>query len=182
MTAPTPVIMVELLTECAYMPTRRIMGYDLRSAYDVTIPPWDKDKIKTDLKVYLPSYFMGRIGPCSDWNKCEAVCISTDIVDEYTDNIYVMIWNRNSRSLKIHRGDRIGHIIFETQCQPLMIPISQNLWVKTIVVVLVVVVVVVLVVVLVVVVVGSSINSSSNITCNPRKQIIYTSILFRDCK
>lgn len=56
------------LSEHASAPTRgseKAAGYDLRSAYDCTVPARGKEMVATDIQVALPSGCYGRIAPRS---------------------------------------------------------------------------------------------------------------------
>jgi len=59
-------IFIKKLTENAIIPKRETdgsAGMDLRSAYDVVIPPNSRKLVKTDLAIKVPKDCYGRVAP-----------------------------------------------------------------------------------------------------------------------
>lgn len=76
----------------AYAPTKgsvKSAGYDLKSAFDVTVPARDKSLVDTGLKIQLPEGCYGRIAPRSGL----AVKNFIDVGGKnFTFEIFCMMW------------------------------------------------------------------------------------------
>jgi len=104
------------VTQMGYMPTRLsgdAVSYDLRSAYDVLIEPYDRDTITTDIWVSLPHGCIGVVTICNDWTEYTMLDVVCRVIDiPHTPNLGIIIWNHSAYLLEICRGSRIGQLVF----------------------------------------------------------------------
>merc|ERR1712027_207287 len=105
------------LSENAYAPTKgsaRAAGYDLRSAYDCTIPANGKAIVKTDIQIRVPEGTYGRIAPRSGLAAKHHIDVGAGVVDEdYTGNVGVVLFNHAQVEFEIKKGDRIAQLVCE---------------------------------------------------------------------
>jgi len=99
-----------------YIPTRRspdAAGYDLRSAYNLTIPPSQWRRVETDVWVILPQGHIGIVSPCSDWTPQCALTVEYSFIDDAAPtNIAVNILNSRGGTLNLYKGVRIAQLTF----------------------------------------------------------------------
>jgi dUTP pyrophosphatase len=89
-------------------------GYDLRSAYDYTIPSAGKVIAKTDLQIRVPSGTYGRVAPRSGLAAKHHIDVGAGVVDEdYTGNVGVVLFNHAAKEFVINKGDRIAQLVCE---------------------------------------------------------------------
>ncbi|XP_046979176.1 deoxyuridine 5'-triphosphate nucleotidohydrolase-like [Schistocerca americana] len=105
------------LTENAFAPSKEsstAAGYDLKSAYDIVIPPRGKELVKTDIKIQLPKGCYGRIAPRSGLALKHHIDVGAGVVDEdYRGNVGVVLFNHSDKPFNVQRGDRIAQLICE---------------------------------------------------------------------
>lgn len=105
------------LTEHALEPQRgseRAAGFDLRSAYDITVPARGKAIVKTDLQVQVPEGSYGRVAPRSGLAVKNFIDVGAGVVDEdYRGNLGVVLFNHSDTDFEVKRGDRIAQFICE---------------------------------------------------------------------
>ncbi|XP_049767619.1 deoxyuridine 5'-triphosphate nucleotidohydrolase-like [Schistocerca cancellata] len=110
------------LTENAFSPIKlspKSAGYDLRSAYDLCVPPHGKELVKIDIKVQLPEGCYGRIAPRSGIALNYHIDIGAGVIDEdYRGNIGVVLFNHSDKEFVVKRGDRIAQLICEQILYP----------------------------------------------------------------
>jgi dUTP pyrophosphatase len=115
------ILKVKFLSENATMPSRANKddaGYDLYSAYDITIPPNQLILVKTDIAIDLPKKTYGRVAPRSSMSK-QKLFSQAGVVDKgYRGNISVMLLNLRDEEYKIEKGHRIGQLICEKISMP----------------------------------------------------------------
>ena len=91
MARPEELLQVAKLTDLATIPTRgseHAAGYDLYSAYDMTIPARGKGLVKTDIQVKVPHGTYGRVAPRSGLAWKQHIDIGAGVVDEdYRGNL-----------------------------------------------------------------------------------------------
>jgi dUTP pyrophosphatase len=84
------------LTPNAFLPTSEssmAAGLDLKSAYDRTIPAYEKGLIETDLAIRVPSGCYGRIAPRSGLAIHHHISVGDVVIDaDYCGNIYVILF------------------------------------------------------------------------------------------
>ncbi|KAF2880654.1 hypothetical protein ILUMI_25518 [Ignelater luminosus] len=101
----------------AFSPTKgsaKAAGFDLKSAYDYTIPARGKEIIDTGIKVQLPEGCYGRIAPRSGLAAKHFIDVGAGVVDEdYRGIIKVVLFNHSEASFDVKRGDRIAQLICE---------------------------------------------------------------------
>lgn len=98
-------------------------GFDLRSAYDATVPARGNALIKTDLQIELPPGCYGRIAPRSGLALKHQIDVGAGIVDEdYRGNVGVVLFNHSDQPFNISHGDRIAQLI----CQRIYYPELQK--------------------------------------------------------
>ncbi|XP_023296248.2 deoxyuridine 5'-triphosphate nucleotidohydrolase-like [Lucilia cuprina] len=105
------------LTENAFEPVRgseRAAGYDLRSAYDLTVPARGKAVVNTDLQIQVPNGSYGRVAPRSGLAIKNFIDVGAGVVDEdYRGNLGVVLFNHSDQDFEVKRGDRIAQLICE---------------------------------------------------------------------
>ncbi|KAJ3649165.1 hypothetical protein Zmor_020921 [Zophobas morio] len=106
----------------AYPPTKgslKAAGYDLKSAYDCTVPARGKALVDTGIKVQLPEGCYGRIAPRSGLAVKNFIDVGAGVVDEdYRGVIKVVLFNHSDTPFEIKSGDRIAQFI----CQRIYYP------------------------------------------------------------
>nr|BBD20116.1 dUTPase [Penaeus japonicus]BDT61735.1 MAG: dUTPase [Marsupenaeus japonicus endogenous nimavirus] len=110
------------LTEHAFTPSKGskfAAGFDLCSAYDLTIPANGKSLVKTDIQVELPEGCYGRIAPRSGLSWKYHLNIGAGVVDrDYRGNVGVILFNHAKTDYKVKKGDRIAQLICEKIIYP----------------------------------------------------------------
>ncbi|ABI99180.1 DUTPase [Deerpox virus W-848-83] len=105
------------LSEFATIPkkaTYNSAGYDLYSAYDYTVNPFDRILVRTDISLEIPECCYGRIAPRSGLALNYNIDIGGGVIDrDYRGNIGVIVINNSTCVFEIKTGDRIAQIIFE---------------------------------------------------------------------
>ncbi|XP_022113962.1 deoxyuridine 5'-triphosphate nucleotidohydrolase [Pieris rapae] len=105
------------LSEHAFPPVRgseKAAGYDLKSAYNYTVPARGKELIKTDLQIELPSKCYGRVAPRSGLAVKNFIDVGAGVIDEdYRGNIGVVLFNHSDQDFVVKKGDRIAQLICE---------------------------------------------------------------------
>lgn len=114
------------LTDLAFEPVKgsaRAAGFDLRSAYDITVPARGKALVKTDLQIQVPSGSYGRVAPRSGLAVKNFIDVGAGVVDEdYRGNLGVVLFNHSEQSFEVKRGDRIAQLI----CERIFYPELEN--------------------------------------------------------
>ncbi|CAH1636013.1 unnamed protein product [Spodoptera littoralis] len=112
------------LTENAFAPTKgseKAAGYDLKSAYNYTVPARGKELVKTDLQIELPSGCYGRVAPRSGLAVKNFIDVGAGVIDEdYRGNVGVVIFNHSDQEFVINKGDRIAQLICERIYYPVL--------------------------------------------------------------
>ncbi|XP_069938091.1 deoxyuridine 5'-triphosphate nucleotidohydrolase, mitochondrial [Cherax quadricarinatus] len=89
-------------------------GYDLCSAYDVTVPATGKALIKTDIQVELPEGCYGRVAPRSGLAWKNHIDVAAGVIDrDYRGNVGVVLFNHAKVEFQVKKGDRIAQLICE---------------------------------------------------------------------
>lgn len=104
---------IKLSTD-AFMPSRAFAtdaGLDLRSPYDVIIPPRSAVTIDTGVHIELPIGTVGMVKSRSGLNvKCGI--LSEGVIDVgYTGSIRVKLYNHSLIAHKVYRGDKISQLV-----------------------------------------------------------------------
>jgi dUTP pyrophosphatase len=90
----TEMMQVKKLTEFAIIPTRGSQfaaGFDLSSAYDVTVPTRGKALVKTDIAIAIPELTYARIAPRSGLALKHFIDTGAGVVDyDYRKYIYIL--------------------------------------------------------------------------------------------
>merc|ERR1712027_12252 len=114
------------LSQNAYAPTKgsaRAAGYDLRSAYDCTIPANGKAIVKTDIQIRVPEGTYGRIAPRSGLAAKHHIDVGAGVVDEdYTGNVGVVLFNHAAEEFSVAKGDRIAQLV----CEKIEYPVLEE--------------------------------------------------------
>ncbi|XP_058815481.1 deoxyuridine 5'-triphosphate nucleotidohydrolase [Topomyia yanbarensis] len=105
------------LTDQAYAPTKgseKAAGFDLKSAYEYTVPARGKQLVMTDIQVQVPEGCYGRVAPRSGLAVKNFIDVGAGVVDEdYRGNLGVVLFNHSDVEFKVARGDRIAQFICE---------------------------------------------------------------------
>lgn len=105
------------LSDQAFAPTKgsqKAAGFDLKSAYEYTIPARGKQLVMTDIQVQLPEGCYGRVAPRSGLAVKNFIDVGAGVVDEdYRGNLGVVLFNHSANEFKVERGDRIAQFICE---------------------------------------------------------------------
>ncbi|GLH05393.1 hypothetical protein R5R35_013450 [Gryllus longicercus] len=110
------------LTDKALSPTKgstKAAGFDLRSAYTVTVPAKGKALLFTDIQVEIPEGCYGRVAPRSGLAVKHHIDVGAGVVDEdYRGNLGVVLFNHAEEAFVVERGDRIAQLICERIAYP----------------------------------------------------------------
>ncbi|XP_074661670.1 uncharacterized protein LOC141914285 [Tubulanus polymorphus] len=105
------------LSEHALAPVRGskfAAGLDLCSAHDYTIEANGKVCAMTDIQIALPDGCYGRVAPRSGLAWKHHIDVGAGVIDQdYRGNVGVVLFNHNSKSFSIKRGDRVAQLILE---------------------------------------------------------------------
>ncbi|CAH2095279.1 unnamed protein product [Euphydryas editha] len=117
------------LTENAFPPVKgseRAAGFDLKSAYDYTVPAKGKELVKTDLQIELPSGCYGRVAPRSGLAVKNFIDVGAGVIDEdYRGNVGVVLFNHSDQDFVVKKGDRIAQLICEVIYHPEIIEVDS---------------------------------------------------------
>ncbi|CAK1593829.1 unnamed protein product [Parnassius mnemosyne] len=112
------------LSEHAFPPVKgseKAAGFDLRSAYEYTVPAHGKGLIKTDLQIELPSGCYGRVAPRSGLAVKNFIDVGAGVIDEdYRGNVGVVLFNHSDQDFIVRKGDRIAQLICEKIYYPVL--------------------------------------------------------------
>lgn len=110
-------MLVKKLSEFAQIPTRGSQfaaGFDLSSAYDITVPAKGKALIKTDIAIAIPENTYARIAPRSGLAHKNFIDTGAGVIDyDYRGNVGVILFNHSDNDFEVKRGDRIAQLILE---------------------------------------------------------------------
>uniref|UniRef100_A0A0A9ZBI7 Deoxyuridine 5'-triphosphate nucleotidohydrolase n=1 Tax=Lygus hesperus TaxID=30085 RepID=A0A0A9ZBI7_LYGHE len=110
------------LTENAHAPSKGselAAGYDLKSAYDYTIPARGKELVKTDIQIQVPEGCYGRVAPRSGLAWKHHIDVGAGVIDaDYTGNVGIVMFNHGPEDFKVKAGDRVAQLICEKICYP----------------------------------------------------------------
>lgn len=116
------VLKFKKLTEHAFTPSKGsklAAGFDLYSAYDLTIPANGKSLVKTDIQIELPEGCYGRIAPRSGLSWKHHLDVGAGVIDrDYRGDIGVILFNHAKSDYKVKKGDRIAQLICEKIIYP----------------------------------------------------------------
>lgn len=105
------------LSDKAFAPTKGsefAAGFDLRSAYECTVPARGKELVKTDIQVQVPPGTYGRIAPRSGLAWKNFIDVGAGVIDaDYRGNLQILMFNHSEEDFKVAPGDRIAQIICE---------------------------------------------------------------------
>ncbi|XP_023012863.2 deoxyuridine triphosphatase [Leptinotarsa decemlineata] len=113
----------------AYIPTKgslKAAGYDLRSAFDITVPARGKALVDTGLKIELPEGCYGRIAPRSGLAVKNFIDVGAGVVDEdYRGVLKVVLFNHSDTDFEVRSGDRIAQLICEKIYYPVLEEVQE---------------------------------------------------------
>lgn len=117
----------------AYAPTKgsiKAAGYDLKSAFECTVPARGKALVDTGIKVQLPEGCYGRIAPRSglavknfidvggewlsfNWGVIVRSNLAGVVDEDYRGILKVVLFNHSDTDFEVKAGDRIAQLICE---------------------------------------------------------------------
>jgi dUTP pyrophosphatase len=119
---PEPMLRFAKLTPLAYAPvlgSTHAAGFDLKSAYEYTIPPRGRQLVMTDLQIQTPEGCYGRIAARSGLALNNGLDVGAGVIDaDYRGNVGVMLFNHSYDEFKVERGARIAQLICERIVYP----------------------------------------------------------------
>nr|CAD7586745.1 unnamed protein product [Timema genevievae] len=119
------------LTENALSPIKgsaKAAGYDLRSAYDLTVPARGKELVRTDIQIELPAGCYGRVAPRSGLALKHHIDVGAGVIDEdYRGNVGVLLFNHSDHPFEVKRGDRIAQLICQRIFYPDILEVEETL-------------------------------------------------------
>lgn len=128
--AQPSVLKFKRLSPMAYSPfkgSRHAAGFDLRSAYDYEVLPHDRQLVKTDLSIELPSGTYGRLAPRSGLAWKKFIDVGAGVIDyDYRGNVCVILYNHSNETFSVKAGDRIAQLICERIAYPILCDITKN--------------------------------------------------------
>ena len=96
-------------------------GFDLKSAYNYTIPPFGRQLCLTDIKIALPNNTYGRIAGRSSLAILNHITVAGGVIDQdFRGIIGIILFNHSSKSYDVKRGHRIAQLIIE-KIQPVIL-------------------------------------------------------------
>ena len=121
---------VKLLSENATLPKRASdgsAGYDLSSAYALTVQAHGTAVARTDLSISVPSGTYGRIAPRSSLALLFSIDVGAGVIDIdfryvvfsvlvnffFRGNVGIVLFNHSNIDFKIEIGDRVAQLILE---------------------------------------------------------------------
>lgn len=94
--------------------TRLSAGLDLHSIESFKIAPWNRAKIRTGIRVCLPSGVYGRIAPRSGYALKNGIEVLGGVIDaDYTGELMVILINLSSIPFVINPKMKIAQLIIE---------------------------------------------------------------------
>lgn len=97
-----------------YRSSERSAGFDLCSAYDYSVAPYETVCVKTDLQMVMPEGCYGRIAPRSKLAHKHYIHIGGGVIDsDYRGNICIILFNFGTRAFTIEAGDSVAQLICE---------------------------------------------------------------------
>ncbi|KAK3884412.1 hypothetical protein Pcinc_011315 [Petrolisthes cinctipes] len=116
------VLRFKKLTENAFAPSKGsklAAGFDLCSAYDLSVPAEGKALVKTDLQVEVPEGCYGRVAPRSGLAWKNHIDVGAGVIDQdYRGNVGVVLFNHAKTNFLINKGDRVAQLICEKITYP----------------------------------------------------------------
>lgn len=114
---PEQMLRYSKLVPSASAPTHKskgAAGYDLASAYEITVPAYGKAQCKTGLCIAVPKGTYGRIAGRSGITWQHHIDIAAGVIDsDYRGEVAVVLFNHSSTDFHIFPGDRIAQLILE---------------------------------------------------------------------
>jgi len=103
--------------EDAKIPTRGstgAAGYDLYSIEDKVIKPFSSEKFRTGIQIEIPNGLYGKIHPRSSLDIKYGIHPLAGIIDDdFTGEVIVALYNKNTKKYQVNKGDRIAQIVFQ---------------------------------------------------------------------
>lgn len=126
---PSTALRVKRLSEHASLPVRGssgAAGYDLASAYDITVPARGKALCKTDLSIAIPLGTYARVAPRSGLAWKHSISVGAGVVDaDYRGNVGVILFNHSETDFGVDRGDRIAQLVLERIATPDVVEVKD---------------------------------------------------------
>jgi len=91
-------------------------GYDLRSAFDLTLKARERSLIPTSVKIAIPQGYVGLVHPRSGLAAKNGITVlnAPGTVDSgYRGEVAVTLINHSDIDFEIRRGDRIAQLVFQ---------------------------------------------------------------------
>ncbi|XP_017783023.1 PREDICTED: deoxyuridine 5'-triphosphate nucleotidohydrolase, mitochondrial [Nicrophorus vespilloides] len=106
--------------------SKKAAGFDLKSAFNYTIPARSKEMVDTGLKVQLPEGCYGRIAPRSGLAAKNSIDVLAGVIDEdYRGVLKVILFNHSEIPFEVKSGDRIAQLICEQIFYPEIEEVSE---------------------------------------------------------
>lgn len=116
-TDPSRFLQCVRLSPFAILPTRgseSAVGFDLYSAYSITVEPSSHAVVLTDLSFKFPLGCYGRIAPRSGLAIKHMIDVGGGVIDpDYRGNVGIVLFNFGKSPFYISRGDRVAQMICE---------------------------------------------------------------------
>jgi len=100
-----------------YKPTRGTKfsaGFDLYSSQESIILKRNRNLISTDIQLYLPEDYYGRIASRSGLSLNFGIEVGAGIIDrDYRGEIKVLLYNHSDEDFQIRKGERIAQLIVQ---------------------------------------------------------------------
>lgn len=88
-------------------------GFDLSSIDDYVIEPFTSKLIDIGIGITVPDNTYGRIAPRSGLS-VKNLFVNAGVIDQgYTNTIKVILYNGNTTSYNVNKGDRVAQLIIE---------------------------------------------------------------------
>lgn len=124
-----PSLLVKLLTPLATLPHRATpgsAGYDLFAAEDKVITAQNKQVVKTDVSIAIPSGHYGRVAPRSGLTVKHFIDIGAGVIDsDYRGPIDVVMFNFSTNDYKVKTGDKIAQLVLEKIITPEVVEVDS---------------------------------------------------------
>lgn len=118
-----PIVEFNLNSETAKVPikgTTYSAGYDLSSDVDITLLPWEYEKVETNVSVDMKNspLMYARVAPRSGL-ALKGIHVGGGVIDsDYRGTIGVILYNLSNEKMNITKEQRVAQLIFERKAHP----------------------------------------------------------------
>jgi len=116
------IMMVELVHDCAMVPTRATggaAGFDLYSCEDTVVEPHSRSLVETGIAIALPPNTVGLVWPRSGLAVKKGIDVGAGVIDEdYRGGVAVLLFNHTDDRFYVSVHDRIAQLVIQPVTYP----------------------------------------------------------------